>query len=252
MEEIIIPKELVLQFFNETWKKPLDEFATALYTSRKHKGESLQNPGADFFVRYLNSLRESPQVLDLACGDGRYAIKCAKKGMHVTAVDFSREGINRLKERAVKLGLSSVIKYLVQDITKIKLQPRIYEGIISTDAFHYLNDEELESLIKKIKTATKIGGLNCISFETEIDMMLPDGRRFRFANQPKRYLNEVKNFFKKNYSDWQILYDSVIKHERKPLLGSALKNFFNTKYDHMFRNCTLYEIVCECCRFSTS
>ena len=37
------------------------------------------------------------KLLDLACGDGRNAIYLSKLGYEVTAVDFSKEALNRLK-----------------------------------------------------------------------------------------------------------------------------------------------------------
>ena len=48
----------------------------------------------------LNYFAECNRILDLACGDGRNAIYLAKLGHEVYAVDFSEEGLNRLKSFA--------------------------------------------------------------------------------------------------------------------------------------------------------
>ena len=63
----------------------------------------------------LNYFAESKRILDLACGDGRNAIYLAKLGHEVYAVDFSEEGLNRLKSFARSERL--VIKTKQVDLT---------------------------------------------------------------------------------------------------------------------------------------
>ena len=63
----------------------------------------------------LNYFAECNRILDLACGDGRNAIYLAKLGHEVYAVDFSEEGLNRLKSFARSERL--VIKTKQVDLT---------------------------------------------------------------------------------------------------------------------------------------
>jgi len=46
-----------------------------------------------FFLLKELRLRKGAEILDLACGYGRHAIALAKRGYHVTGLDFSRQCI---------------------------------------------------------------------------------------------------------------------------------------------------------------
>lgn len=58
----------------------------------------------------LKYFAESNRILDLACGDGRNAVYLAKLGHEVYAVDFSKEGLNRLKSFAILEGVGITTK----------------------------------------------------------------------------------------------------------------------------------------------
>jgi tellurite methyltransferase len=61
-------------------------------------------PPEDFLVKRRHVLRPGT-VLDVACGDGRNAVYLARMGFVVTGVDFSTEGLRRLKYFASQEGL---------------------------------------------------------------------------------------------------------------------------------------------------
>jgi SAM-dependent methyltransferase len=46
------------------------------------------------------------QALDVACGAGRHAVSLAGAGFHVTAMDFSREGLRRGRDLARERGVA--------------------------------------------------------------------------------------------------------------------------------------------------
>jgi ubiquinone/menaquinone biosynthesis C-methylase UbiE len=56
----------------------------------------------------LLSLQPGASVLDLPCGWGRHAIEFAKRGFQVTAVDRTREYVNRARESAREANVSSI------------------------------------------------------------------------------------------------------------------------------------------------
>ncbi len=56
-------------------------------------------------VDELVSPLQPGRALDLACGEGRHALWLARQGWRVTAVDFSRVGLEKATARAVGLGV---------------------------------------------------------------------------------------------------------------------------------------------------
>lgn len=93
----------------------------------------------------LKYFAESNRILDLAYGDGRNAVYLAKLGHEVYAVDFSKEGLNRLKSFARLEGL--VIKTKQVDLTSkdkvVKLEVKADAVIIN----HYRMAKEIYSVL---------------------------------------------------------------------------------------------------------
>jgi 2-polyprenyl-3-methyl-5-hydroxy-6-metoxy-1,4-benzoquinol methylase len=94
-------------------------------------------------------------VLDLGGGDGYWAFKFAEKANKVFAVDYCSDLIHQGKKRAEKANVNNVVflESAIQHFTSnIK-----YDLIFLSGILLYLNDEDLETLVKNIKTYSKIG-----------------------------------------------------------------------------------------------
>lgn len=102
----------------------------------------------------LNYFAECNRILDIACGDGRNAIYLAKLGHEVYAVDFSEEGLNRLKSFARSEGL--VIKTKQVDLTS---KDKVAELEVKADAV-IINHYRMAKEIYPVLTAwIKDGGI---------------------------------------------------------------------------------------------
>ena len=66
----------------------------------------------DWIVTELE-LRPGDSVLDLGCGPGLYASRLARRGLHMTGVDFSQNSLDYARAQALQDGLS--IDYRCQD-----------------------------------------------------------------------------------------------------------------------------------------
>src|SRR4051812_24240131 len=73
------------------------------------------------------------RALDLACGVGRNAIYLARLGWRVTAIDSSRTGIARLRERAAGLDIETRVADLERG--EFPIEPHGYDLICD---FYYL------------------------------------------------------------------------------------------------------------------
>ena len=108
-------------------------------------------------------LKVGSKILDLCCGIGRHSIALAKKGYNVTAIDYSRSYIEKLKKRAEELNLS--INALSIDAREINFKEEFDAIIIMFVSFGYFNDIENEELLKKLALALKNGGKILIDLE---------------------------------------------------------------------------------------
>jgi ubiquinone/menaquinone biosynthesis C-methylase UbiE len=76
------------------------------------------------------------KVLDLACGEGTFAMAMAKRGLRVTGVDLSPEMLDIARERAAKEGLE--VKFLQQDMRSLSLRGGFDVVTCWFDSLNYL------------------------------------------------------------------------------------------------------------------
>ena len=76
------------------------------------------------------------KVLDLACGEGTFAMAMARRGLRVTGVDLSPEMLDIARERAAKEGLE--VKFLQQDMRSLRLRGRFDLVTCWFDSLNYL------------------------------------------------------------------------------------------------------------------
>lgn len=93
----------------------------------------------------IGYLRESAEILDVACGDGRNSLYLSRQGYKVHAIDFSEEALNRLRHFAKQedlnietslVDLSSedafhgLKKYDAVIINHYRLNPDLYNSLV--------------------------------------------------------------------------------------------------------------------------
>jgi ubiquinone/menaquinone biosynthesis C-methylase UbiE len=79
-------------------------------------------------------------VLDLACGEGTFAIAVAKRGLRVTGVDLSPDMLDIARERAAKESLE--VKFLQQDMRSLSLRGRFDLVTCWFDSLNYLLEND--------------------------------------------------------------------------------------------------------------
>ncbi|WP_346887049.1 methyltransferase domain-containing protein [Clostridium sp. UBA1056] len=101
-----------------------------------------------------SSCIDKPQVLEIGVGTGNLASKFLGKCYNIVGVDQSREMLCVAKEKYPKL------KVRIGEFLKIPYGDRYFDIIVSTYAFHHLNEEEkfiaIEEMIRVLKSNGKI------------------------------------------------------------------------------------------------
>ena len=137
-----------------------------------------------------------PKIIDIGAGEGRNAIFFAKQGYKVTAVDISKNGINKIKKIAKIQGVE--IKTIVEDITNLKIEDT-YDIVFSMGTLHYVESQKRKELFERLKESTRFEGINVIS----VFVYKPFIKELRTDS-------EIRNLFCSGelmsyYGEWKIL-----------------------------------------------
>ena len=235
-ELIILPRETILPFFEEKWRMSEIKGLKRVYYRT--------NPGAKFFIAQLK-YKKAINVLDLGCGDGRFTIKYAQQGIKTLGIDFSKYAIKRLLNRAKELKLAHLVKGKVADIIKIDYGIERFDGISCCNTLHYFKGKQLKNIVENIKKATKKRGINYLALETDIDMELPDGRKFLFEGQLYVSSREIEKIIKSLYSGWKIVKVFKTHNSIKATLPENIQKLLGTSSQFYKRSFSVVDIIAK-------
>ena len=100
------------------------------------------------------------RILELACGNGRYAIPFAELGAQIDGVDFSEVALAQLRARAEERGIGNLIQSHCADVREFLIKPSWYHLVFASGLFEYLGKDELFTLIHDVQAGTVIQGVN--------------------------------------------------------------------------------------------
>ena len=104
---------------------------------------------------FIKEISEESVVVDVACGNGRHLIPCAKKCKNVIGLDISRKMLVIVKEKTIKENISNV--FLIHSIAEdIPLKDSTIDAVLFIAALHniYGKENRINSL-KEIKRILK-------------------------------------------------------------------------------------------------
>jgi cyclopropane fatty-acyl-phospholipid synthase-like methyltransferase len=127
-------------------------------------------------IRYVDQcVRHGGQALDLAAGLGRDTLALAERGLHVTAVDVSAEGLRNLAEQARERGLSDRVAVAVHDLATYPYPHQTLDVIVATTAFDHIDRERCVAVLPKIAAALAPTGVLYAEVHTTEDPGSPTG-----------------------------------------------------------------------------
>jgi SAM-dependent methyltransferase len=101
-------------------------------------------------------------LLELGGGQGRDTFYFAKNGLQVHVLDYSKNGIKAINEKAEKLGLSHLVKAITHDVRKsLPFSDGSFDCCFSHMLYNMtFTTIELEFLSQEIRRTLKPNGLN--------------------------------------------------------------------------------------------
>jgi cyclopropane fatty-acyl-phospholipid synthase-like methyltransferase len=112
--------------------------------------------------KQLVELVESGKVIpcsavDLGCGSGNYAIWLAKKGFHVTGIDFSNKALELAHKQAEQENVHCT--FLEADLTNADFKPNTkYDFAYDWEVLHHVFPEDRERYIQNVDKMLQKGG----------------------------------------------------------------------------------------------
>ena len=96
------------------------------------------------------------KALDLAAGEGRHTVWLAKRGWHVTAVDFSEVGLQRARQWAEAEGVSDLVVTATADVAEYTPTPDSLDLLLL--AYVQVPADVRRAAIALAATGVKVGG----------------------------------------------------------------------------------------------
>lgn len=118
------------------------------------------------FIQAVEGKDNNIKVLEIGVGTGNLAGRFLDRDYNIIGIDQSREMLNVAKEKYPK------IKLRLGDFLNIPYENNEFDVIVSTYAFHHLNDEEKGISIKEMLRVLKNNGkivIGDLMFESEIE-----------------------------------------------------------------------------------
>lgn len=137
----------------------------------------------DFYMCLLKRENVAPRsAVDLACGTGSVAIRLAKLGMQVTAVDLSEEMLCIASQKAQ--GMENAPTFVCQPLQKLYLPRAVDLAVCALDSMDYITDpEDCRQAIHRVYKALNPGGCFIFDVNTAEKLRAMDGQVFLDENE---------------------------------------------------------------------
>ncbi len=121
---------------------------------------------AMLFFPVLDLLDFDPEtLLDVACGEGTFAVEMAKEGLKVTGVDRSAPMLDIAKEKAREEGVK--VEFIVRDMTNLDFEENFDVATSWFDSMNYIvKNSDLKRVFSGVHKALREGGLFIFDMNT--------------------------------------------------------------------------------------
>ena len=172
-----------------------------------HRGLERQGPGdthySDYIISQIPELPTNPRIADIGCGAGAGTLFLADKfRSKVRAVDFSREFLDELEDRAKQRGLEHLVETIECDMGSLDWKPETIDLLWSEGAAYNLT---FEGALKAWRPLMAANGIAVISEMNYFKSEVPKSVRVYWQNAYPTIATESENSDHANSSGFEIL-----------------------------------------------
>lgn len=161
-------------------------------------------------------------LLDVGCGNGKDSIYFAKKGLHVTAVDFSSTAIEQLKQTIAEKALSN-INTIKEDILYLDMDDNSFDVIYAHLSLQYFDDEITTRIFDKLYKILKPEGMIFIRCKSKDDHLYGQGEKI---GDDMFIKGHIRHFFSKEYMIKKLIQYYLIRIRRSSSIYHGYKSCF--------------------------
>jgi len=130
------------------------------------------------------------KILDLACGEGTFAVEMARQGYKVTGVDLSSEMLRLAREKAEEAGVE--VRFIQQDMRGLSLGEEFDLVTCWYDSLNYLLEyEELVATFRSVARVLTSDGLFIFDMNTRYCLAVYWQRHPAYVQQDTEELFEI-------------------------------------------------------------
>ena len=128
------------------------------------------------FLNQIDSenLKSKPLALDLGAGAGRDTLAVAKAGFHVTSVDISQRGLQRITQRAEEQGVAENVTTKLSDVREFDLPANQYDALIATTVLDHIPAADAKEVWFRMAHALTDTGMMFVEVHTTEDPGCPE------------------------------------------------------------------------------
>ncbi|HEV2495680.1 MAG TPA: class I SAM-dependent methyltransferase [Terriglobia bacterium] len=183
------------------------EFFDRQFARQVEEGHFALNPFEQAILPFL-----AGDVLDLGCGLGNLAVRAARQGCRVTALDASPAAIGHLARHAAAKKLAIAARQA--DLVSLDIQGE-FDCAVAIGLLMFFPQEAAQTGLMRIKGLVKPGGLAAVN-------VLIEGTTFMDMFDPSGYYLFRENELPEAFEGWTREYSKV---ESFPVPKDTLKRF---------------------------
>ena len=102
------------------------------------------------------------RILDIGCGVGTFAHRCAWAGALSVGIDYSIESIKAARTLCARYGVGKNARFVVGDGKAAPFENLYFDKIVAADFIEHISDEDKGRVLEEIKHLLKSGGIAVI------------------------------------------------------------------------------------------
>jgi 2-polyprenyl-3-methyl-5-hydroxy-6-metoxy-1,4-benzoquinol methylase len=166
------------------------------------------------------TINAGDRVVDLGCGDGGASLFCLRQNAEVTAVDFNKDKLNELQEKAKKIDKE--IKTIVADAHELPLEDTVANRIICTEVLEHLTNPQAA-----LNELYRIGEPDCLYF---LSVPHIDSENAQKKLVPSHYFERPNHIHIFSEEEFTLMVESsgleVISHSKNGFYSSVMMMIF--------------------------
>jgi cyclopropane fatty-acyl-phospholipid synthase-like methyltransferase len=184
----------------------------------------------------LKRVTNGHRALDLGAGDGRNTLLLTSLGYHVTAVDISRVGLDKLRRRArLDHGAANKINIIHSDVSGLAFAPERFDLVVAVTLFDHLKKEDVTAVMARVTHTIRPGGLIYSKVHTVDDPGFSgDGPASELSNMIQHYF-ERGELLRRLSANFEIMSYKE-KRERDLSHGEPHEHAFATAWARKLRD----------------